>query len=101
MLAFDTHYDAENWVVSWWRGRRLHRLDFQPVPEGGLVITHYEDQIAWLPGLIAKLLDAIGLFGELARTDWTTIDRGRFPIDEEHVRSLLTACLDVQRAGTR
>ena len=97
MLAFDTHYDAQNWVLSWWNGRRLHRLDFQPMAEHGLAITHYVDHIPWAPRAVAKLLDALGPFSELARTEWTALEKGNFPIEEQRVQSHIAACLAFPR----
>jgi hypothetical protein len=38
-VAYDTHYDAFNIELRWWSGNELHRVDFQPYPEGHVVIT--------------------------------------------------------------
>jgi hypothetical protein len=97
-LTFDTHSDARNWMLSWWDGRYRHRLDFQPMAEQGLDIIHYKDHIPWVPRMMARLLDAAGPFSELARTDCTPPERGRFPLEEERVQSLITRCLKPPRS---
>jgi hypothetical protein len=99
-LAFDTHYDAQNWTLSWWKGRHRHRLDFQPMAEQGLDIVHYQEHIPWVPRTMAKLLDVVGPFSELARTEWTLLEKGRFPIEAERVQSLIVHCLTLPRTAT-
>ena len=93
MLGVDTHYEAGNWVLSWWNGRHRHRLDFQPIGDRGLAITHYADHVPWIPGAVAKLLDALGPFSDLARTEWTALEKAHFPIEEQRVQSHIADCL--------
>ncbi len=49
-LGYDTHYDAHNYVLSWWQGAIHHRLDFQPMDDS-LVVTHLTDRYKFLPRL--------------------------------------------------
>ena len=42
-LEYNTHYDAYNYVISWWDGTNHHRLDFQPIDDS-LAVTHYIDR---------------------------------------------------------
>jgi hypothetical protein len=98
-LASDTHYDAQNWTLSWWKGRHRHRLDFQPMAEQGVNIVHYQDHIPWIPRTMAKLLNMVGLFSELARTEWTLLEKGRFPIEAERVQSLVAHCPTLPRTA--
>jgi hypothetical protein len=57
-LGYNTHYDAYNYVFSWWQGDIHHRLDFQPM-NGSLVVTHLTDRYKFLPHVFYWLYGAI------------------------------------------
>jgi hypothetical protein len=93
-LAFDTHYDAQNWQLSWWRGSILHRLDFQPLGHGELAITHYKDHFRLLPKLMRWAHRAIPLFPYLARIEWSTLAKERFPLQETQIEAFVSRSVD-------
>lgn len=92
-LSFDTHYNAENWVLTWWRGPRKHRLDFQPMPANEVHITHYQDSIRGWPRALVRMLDVVGFFRDMSSTEWTNIEHAHFPIEREHVQSIVASCV--------
>lgn len=84
-LAHDTHYDARNWVLSWWHGKTLHRFDVQPMPEGHAVVTHYRDKFPLLPRVLRWANRYIPMFPYFAKIEWQSVGeiesgttRGRF-----------------------
>lgn len=96
-LAFDTHYDASNWLLSWrHRGDRF-RLDFQPLHERTLILTRHRDRNAWIPRAIAELLRLVGPLAAWVTIDWELIGQCDYPIDEERVRSIIDTCLASSR----
>ena len=92
-LAFDTHYDARNWELSWWRGNILHRLDFQPQEPLQVVVTHVEDRFRWLPRLMRWAHNSIPLFPYVARTERTTLTTESLPVDEARIEALIASVL--------
>ena len=93
-LAFDTHYDAQNWQLSWWRGATLHRLDFQPLEHGRLSITHYRDHFRFLPRLLRWAHDAIPFFPYMARIEWSNEAIEHFPLQEEKIKTIVSSGVD-------
>ena len=67
-VAADTHYDAENMEVYWWNGQRLHRVDFQPMPEGHVVVTSLVDTYPFLGRTLRWAWRSIPMFPYLAKT---------------------------------
>jgi hypothetical protein len=57
-LGYDTHYDANNYVFSWWKGKDYHRLDFQPIADS-LAVTHLTDRYSFLPHICHWLYSTI------------------------------------------
>ena len=88
-ISHDTHYDARNWQLSWWRGKTLHRLDFQPLKESELAVTHYKDHFKLFPRLLRWAHDAIPLFPYLARIEWSRLETWSFPLEESCITKLL------------
>ena len=88
-LAFDTHYDAQNWELSWWRGRTLHRLDFQPLGTGKCAVTHYRDQFRLLPRFLRWAHYAIPMFPYAARVSANSPTTILFPVEERDVSALI------------
>ena len=68
-IGRDTHYDANNVVLSWWRGNHLHRLDFQPFPEGHVIVTYLVDRYPFLGRLLRGAWRTIPMFPYLGRTE--------------------------------
>ena len=93
-LAFDTHYDAQNWQLSWWRGATLHRLDFQPLEHGRLSATYYQDHFRFLPRLLRWAHNAIPHFPYMARIEWSNIAVEHFPVQEEKIKALVSLSVD-------
>jgi len=93
-LAFDTHYDARNWELSWWRGKVLHRLDFQPLEATQVAVTLNKDQFRLLPKFLRWAHDAIPLFPYLASNEWNRLTTESFPIDEARLDALVTTALE-------
>jgi hypothetical protein len=93
-LSFDTHYDARNWALSWWRGRTLHRLDFQPMGNGVLSITHYRDQFRFLPRLLRWAHNAIPLFPYFAHTESDNHATEQLPFNKQSIAGLVSHSVD-------
>lgn len=89
-LSFDTHYDAQNWQLSWWRGTTLHRLDFQPLEHGNLSVTHYRDHFRFFPRLLRWAHNAIPLFPYVARVEWDSAAIEYFPLQEEQIATIIS-----------
>ena len=68
-IAYDTHYDAANAEISKWAGTALHRLDFQPYPDKGVVVTHYIDRYHVLPRLCRWARSVVPFFPHVAKTE--------------------------------
>jgi hypothetical protein len=52
-VAFDTHFDARNCVLSWITGRIKYRIDFQPSTSGSSHVTLYQDNYRFQPRLLS------------------------------------------------
>ena len=81
-VGLDTHYDAMNCEVSWWRGRTLHRVDFQPTGQDSLHVTLYRDvfpNTPWLPPRLRVWAHNLLLPGVpcAAKIEWSSL--GDFP----------------------
>lgn len=88
-LCFNTHFDARNWELSWWRGSTLHQLDFQPL-EGNMVSAiQLTDHFAALPHLLRWAHRVIPLFPYLARIERTDLGTMLFPLEEQRVSGLI------------
>jgi hypothetical protein len=49
-LGYNTHYEAYNYVFSWWKDAVHHRLDFQPM-EDFFQVAHMTDRYKLFPRL--------------------------------------------------
>lgn len=90
-LAFDTHYDARNWELSWWRGKVLHRLDFQPLETTQVAVTHHEDRFRLLPRFFRWAHNNIPLFPYLANREWRRLTTESFPVAENRIDALVAS----------
>ncbi len=88
-LAFDTHFEARNFEVCWWRARTLHRLDFQPLGEGRLSATHYQDHFRVLSRFLRWAHSSLPGFPYLARIEYTPLLSTQFPLEERDVSALI------------
>lgn len=89
-ISFDTHYDAQNWELSWWNGNTHHRMDFQPLERGEISITHYKDHFPCLPKLFYWAHNAIPMFPYYARVEWNNLVKKHFPLEEAEVRAFIS-----------
>ncbi len=77
-LHFDTHYDANNYVFEKIKGKQLHRLDFQPLQNETIKVTHYIDKFKCCPKLLVWCHNNIPNFSYLAQIEYHPI--GEFNI---------------------
>jgi hypothetical protein len=90
-LAHDTHYDARNWELSWWRGRTLHRVDIQPMHDRDTKVTYYQDRFPILPRLLRWAHREIPMFPYLAAITWRSLgDLRRGLTSDEYKAQLQT-----------
>ena len=90
-LKRDTHYDANNFELQWWHGRDFHRLDFQPLQNGELVISHLRDRFRLLPRVLRWAHQAIPSFPYLATVEHRELARVRFPFEHSAVHAAIAA----------
>ena len=97
-LAFDTHYDAQNWVVWPWHGKVLHRLDFQPLDleRKEVAVTVYEDHFKFLPRFFRWAHRAIPMFPYVADIKSRRLATLRFPLEERQVAELVGTSIGAQ-----
>jgi hypothetical protein len=68
-VGYDTHYDAGNYEISWWKGRVLYRLDFQPWSDTRIQVSLYRDNFPIFPRLLWWAWRNIPMFPYLARVE--------------------------------
>jgi len=100
-LAHNTHYDANNWELSWWQGRICHRIDFQSMRSGEVMVTHYRDRDPYLPKLLRRLHSYLPLFPSVARVEWESVGSVAAPFEAASIRALLEAALPHNHAFKR
>jgi hypothetical protein len=93
-LAFDTHFDAQNWQLSWWRNTTFHRLNFQPLENGRISITHYRDHFRFFPRLLRWAHCTIPNFPYMARIEWINKAMEQFPLEEEEIKTIVSSVVD-------
>jgi len=72
-VAFDTHYDAGNYEIEWWRGKTRYRLDFQPIPEAIVSVTMHQDDFRFFPKFLAWAWRTIPMFPYTAKISHKTL----------------------------
>jgi hypothetical protein len=95
-LGHDTHYDAMNWELSWWQASVLHRLDFQPLEDDTVAITHHRAKFRYLPRMRYWLdCNIPELFSWLPQpnTEWNCLSTVQFPLKEEDVSSYIAGAI--------
>ena len=88
-VGFDTHYDAQNWQLSWWRGHILHRLDFQPLPGNIVTVTHYTDSFKILPRFLCWAHNVIPLLPYLAHIEFKPLGNLQFPFEDSDIKPII------------
>ncbi len=89
-LAFNSHYDAQNWQLSWWRGATFHRLDFQPLDDRELSVTHYSDHFRFFPRVFRWAHQVIPLFPYLAQIELGSQVKSSFLLREEQIAAIVS-----------
>jgi len=92
-IGHDTHYDAMNWELSWWQGKVLHRLDFQPLEDNSLTITHLREYFKYLTRFLHWCHRYIPMFPYLAHITWNRVSTNTFPIKEDDISICITHSL--------
>lgn len=88
-LVFDTHYDAGNFEVVWWRGSARHAIDVQPYPDGRVAVTALQTTYPAFPRLLAWARRSIPMFPELGRTQRKHLGSIECPCPPEQLRELI------------
>lgn len=78
-FGYNTHYEAYNYQLDWWKGRNHHRLDFQPINEV-LIVTHLTDSYKFLPYVCYWLYKSIPEIFRFAPSV-QAIQLGSIPLD--------------------
>ena len=86
LVASDTHYDAGNMEIQWWSNNDLHRLDFQPTPEGHVLVTALIDTYPFSGRALHLAWRAIPLFPNVAQTKHRVLDKLERPFLTEQLR---------------
>lgn len=83
IVARDTHYDAFNIELRWWAGNDLHRLDFQPLPEGHIVVTKLKDTFPAAGRLLWWARRIIPMFPYWAKTEFVALGTLKPPFTKQ------------------
>jgi hypothetical protein len=88
-FAYNTHYDAYNCEVSWWNGRILNHIDFQPVEDGLIVVNLIQLHYRFLPKILYWAHRKIPMFPFLAQSTFARVGDLRNPQSLSAVDALL------------
>ncbi len=88
-LAYDTHYEANNWELSWWQDSVRCSLDVQPYPNGRIEVTLLGTTYPFLPKLLAWARQWIPMFPVLGSTQRTPLGSLQWPCSPNQLRELL------------
>jgi hypothetical protein len=100
-LHRDTHYDAQNARLSWWRAAVLHSVDVQSYPDGRIEVTHVRTTYPFLPRSMAWARRWIPLFPIMGRSQREHIGSLDSPCSPEQVRALIEPALPVRHPTPR
>lgn len=92
-LAYDTHYDADNLVLSWWQGNTRHCLDFQPLHAQPLQVTHYREIYPFLPKVLYWAHNSIPMFPMICAMQWQVLGHLSAPYAKTQVDTLISGLL--------
>lgn len=97
-VARDTHYDAFNIELQWWVGNHLHRLAFQPFPEGHVVVAKLTDTFPVAGRLLCWARRAIPMFPYLAKTECTDVGTLKPPFKKQELQGAVDGFVDAAAA---
>lgn len=89
-VSRDTHYDAFNIELQWWSGNQKHRIDFQPYPEGHVIVTKLVDEYAVFGRFLCWAQNVIPFFPFLAKTRSVSLGILNPPFDVDSLESQVT-----------
>jgi hypothetical protein len=92
-LHHDTHYDAMNYEFEKWNQKDLLRLDFQPLPEGIIVVTKLTDHFPCLPKFLRWCWLSIPMFPYLAKIEHEKIGEIRLNQDNKSFKGAVLEML--------
>jgi hypothetical protein len=92
-VARDTHYDAFNIELRWWAGNHLHRLDFQPFPDGHIMVTKLNDTFRVAGRLLWWVRRVIPLFPYLAKTEFEALGTLNPPFTKQELQDAVDGFL--------
>ena len=88
-LSVDTHYDAGNFVLSWWHQEIRHRLDFQPLHNQPLQVTYLRDKYPFLPKLLAWCSQCVPMFPVVPSVEWDVLGQLSEPYSRAQLEDLV------------
>lgn len=94
LVASDTHYDAGNMEIQWWLNNELHRLDFQPMPEGYVLVTALIDTYPFSGRALHLAWRVIPFFPNVAQTKYRVLDKLERPFLPEKLRAKIEGYLN-------
>ena len=86
-VAHDTHYDAFNIELHWWTGNLLHRLDFQPYPDGHVEVAVIRDSFPIAGRLFWWASRVLPMFPYFASTQRTLLGTLNPPFTTESLQT--------------
>ena len=92
-VARDTHYDAFNIELRWWTRSHRHRLDFQPVAEGHIIVTKLTDTFPVAGRFLHWAHGAIPMFPYLAKTEFAYLGTIRPPFTKQELEGAVDGFL--------
>lgn len=95
---FDTHFEAQNWELSWWDGKLWNRLDFQPCGIHGVTVTHYRDTYSFLPKFWRWAHRHIPYVPYMAKIDFDGLGHIAMPAEEYKVLEVVDATITKRNA---
>ena len=87
LVASDTHYDAGNMELQWWSNNDLHRLDFQPMQDGCVLVTALTDIYPFAGRAVRFAWRAIPFFPYVAQIRHQVLDKLEQPLLPEQLRA--------------
>ena len=88
-LAYDTHYDANNWELCWWQGNTFCSVDVQPYPDGRIDISALQTIYPLFPRLLAWAWQSIPMFPTLGHTQREALGTVTWPCPPDQLRELI------------
>jgi hypothetical protein len=86
-VASDTHYDAGNMEIQRWSNNVLHRLDFQLMQEGYVLVTVLTDTYPFAGRALRLAWRAIPFFPYVAKTKHRVLGKLEQPFLPEQLKT--------------